>query len=234
MKLWLLSVLLVGCSGPSMPLEQVAKVVGGSASGSQVGPTFLADMKPIFEARCAACHGSGKMNPKDWLDYSVALANKDLIFQRVVVQKNMPMGAPLEAKDLELVAAWVKGGAPEGKASPNPAPQPDPTPQPEPTPQPGPAPRPDPAPQPDPNPVPADRITFTKHLVPLFEQKCAMCHFAGGPFPNWLVYSVSFEKKDRLVNRVVVQKDMPPPGTASLTDDERKLIADWAATGALE
>ncbi|NUM88726.1 MAG: hypothetical protein HUU37_05950 [Bdellovibrionales bacterium] len=215
MKLWLLLGLLAlaGCSGPSMPVEETGKATGGaSQEEGAVGPAFLADIKPLFQTRCAACHGPGKMNPKDWLDYSVALAGKDLIFQRVVVQKNMPLGAPLEARELELVAAWVKAGAPEGGGEKAPAPQPEPAPA----------------------PAPADRITFTKHLRPLFELKCAMCHAAGGPFPNWLVYSVAFEKRDRLVTRVVVQKDMPPPGIAPLSDDERKLIADWVSSGALE
>lgn len=73
--------------------------------------SFSKDIAPIFKSKCAVCHGSGKSEPHDFTDYATAFANKDLINNRVVVKKDMPMGSTLPQATIDLVASWVNGGA---------------------------------------------------------------------------------------------------------------------------
>jgi cytochrome c553 len=91
-------------SGAAGGNSSVASAAGSSAS------TF-SSVKPIFQAKCSSCHGAGKANPKDWLDADVASSNKELIFQRAIVQKNMPLGGSLSVSEAQLIAAWAKGSA---------------------------------------------------------------------------------------------------------------------------
>ena len=76
-------------------------------------PNFSKDIAPVFKAKCTMCHGAGKPNPSDYMVYSVALAQKDKIFNRVVEKKDMPMAIPMDQATRDLIAAWIKGGAPQ-------------------------------------------------------------------------------------------------------------------------
>src|ERR1035437_2694876 len=91
--------------------ESTAVVMETAAISPETTPSFARDIRPMFKAKCTACSGSGKMNPKDWTDYATAVANKGLITQRVIVKKDMPMGGWDQASR-DKVAAWINGGTP--------------------------------------------------------------------------------------------------------------------------
>lgn len=108
------------CGGAHMPLDDFSALnpTGGSSaksagtsSAAAVEVTFQ-DVKPIFKKACATCHAPGAAIP-NWMDYSVASKLKDRIFNRVVVQKTMPLGAALPADEIALIAKWIKLGAVE-------------------------------------------------------------------------------------------------------------------------
>ena len=78
-----------------------------------------AQVKPIFENRCLACHAS---KPTDELfkiapagavfeTEAQAVAYKDKIYNRVVVQKNMPFSnkTGISDEERELIGRWVQG-----------------------------------------------------------------------------------------------------------------------------
>lgn len=74
-------------------------------------------------------------------------------------------------------------------------------------------------------------ITFEQNIKPLFKEKCSLCHNAASALPNLLNYDVAFEKKDRLVDRVYLKRDMPL--VAFMTDEERTLVKQWVDDGAV-
>lgn len=77
-----------------------------------VAVTFVKDIKPLFERACSLCHnaGSGDFMP-NWQEYSVSLAKKANIMDRVVIKKDMPMGTEFTQADRELVKKWIDQGA---------------------------------------------------------------------------------------------------------------------------
>ncbi|MCM2279151.1 MAG: hypothetical protein NDJ89_13830 [Oligoflexia bacterium] len=189
-------------------------------------PTYDEVIRPrIFEKTCRMCHNEATPD-KNWLDYSVAYAKREVIYQRVVVLKNMPMGLPMSDAERQLVADWVAAGAPRNSGN---APLPTPTPTPTTTPIPSPTPSPDPQPT-----VPAGGVPgYEETMRPLiFGKVCSGCHNAssGASMPNWLDYDTAYAKRERIYQRVVVEKTMPLG--APMSDAERKLVADWVKGGA--
>lgn len=76
-------------------------------------PSFETDILPIVVRHCSPCHTRPNMNLPQWVDYEVSFAYREKIYDRVVVQKNMPLGSPLDAETLDIVSRWVMGGAPQ-------------------------------------------------------------------------------------------------------------------------
>lgn len=77
-------------------------------------------------------------------------------------------------------------------------------------------------------------VTYDQ-VRPIFANICAACHPARSG-PNWLDYSQAqtYVKNGRLLERVVKQRTMPPPGTpqaAAITDRQRQLIGLWVKAG---
>ena len=69
-------------------------------------------------------------------------------------------------------------------------------------------------------------------IAPIFDQTCSQCHLPGGSagtdlssYESWITHH------DLIYQRVVVTKDMPPPGTA-FSQSERDIIAAWLTTSA--
>ncbi len=151
------------------------------------------------------------------------------------------------AKPPEAVAAVVPAMKPEP-----PAPKPEPpkpptvaavTPVPEPKKPKPPEPK---KPEPPPATTTASTLTFAKDVLPIFRSKCNDCHgqpskkagldlrtlastLTGGDggaavLPGNPAKSPVWE--------TIESGDMPPPGKAKLTDEEKKTIREWIAGGA--
>ncbi len=96
------------------PTPTPAPVVGA--------PTYVANIQPIFEARCSACHGDGKAAGLKLTTYADALAGSakgPVILpgnskgSRIVEVQSGKHFANLSADELKLVAEWIDAGAPE-------------------------------------------------------------------------------------------------------------------------
>lgn len=256
----ILSVVITACGDAHMPLPDSAEGVGNPTAGSVGGSnsngsilsgpseggetakvTYVRDIYPIFKKNCGACHNASSPNP-NWLDYKVALARKDRILDRVVIKKNMPVGKALEPSDIGLIAQWIQFGAPEGSTSsgsttltPAPAPAPAPAPSLVPVPVPSAAPTTAPTAQPAPiSPPTLGKVTFEEVLKPkIFQNVCFACHNPDTGLPDWTDYAVAFERRDLLYKRIIEDRDMPIPNAGfDITEEERKLIADWVKAGA--
>jgi mono/diheme cytochrome c family protein len=76
--------------------------------------------------------------------------------------------------------------------------------------------------------------TYQKDILPIFTKNCSSCHNARSGLPNWLDYQVAFGKKDRIMERDVVKRTMPPPGMPPLQESEVATIKKWLESGAPE
>ncbi|MEM9024265.1 MAG: cytochrome c [Bacteroidota bacterium] len=79
------------------------------------------------------------------------------------------------------------------------------------------------------------QASFSNDVNPIIQSRCAIpgCH-VGGTTANgvYLTYDGVFEKVSNgsLINRVVVQRTMPPSGPA-LTDEEIRTFRCWIESG---
>lgn len=91
---------------------------------------------------------------------------------------------------------------------------------------------------------PPGRITFNAHVARVLHQRCAPCHHQGQAAPFNLVTYADVARRAAQILQAVEQRLMPPwlaePGYGvfanerRLTDDERALLRQWVADGALE
>ena len=79
----------------------------------------------------------------------------------------------------------------------------------------------------------SDSMTYDLHIAPIINAKCAIpgCH-NGSQSPNLLGYENVNGRLDRILNRAVVNKSMPPSSKTPLTDCEIKQIESWINNGA--
>src|SRR5213082_3208425 len=88
-------------------------------------PTFSRDVAPILYKNCVECHRPAAMAPMSLLTYEDARPWARAIKQKVVARQMPPWGADpsigtfandisLKQADVDTIAAWVDGGAPEG------------------------------------------------------------------------------------------------------------------------
>jgi mono/diheme cytochrome c family protein len=88
---------------------------------------------------------------------------------------------------------------------------------------------------------PAEEITYSKHIAPLFQEKCVACHREGAGAPFTLTDYASIKKRARTILRVVDSRYMPPwhaiggdvplVGERFLTNDQLQLIQSWVQSG---
>lgn len=78
-----------------------------------------------------------------------------------------------------------------------------------------------------------DTITFTKHILPIFNSECVTCHSAGGQSPELSNYTLIKTQVDggRIKARVI---DGPSfmPASGRLPDNQINLIKCWLDAGA--
>ncbi len=102
-------------------------VVFGWQPVRAAAPTYNKDIAPILNAQCALCHRPGEVAPFSLLTYQDASKRAGLI-ATVTGKRFMPPWPPepgygkfqherrLTDQQIETIAAWAKGGAPEGDA----------------------------------------------------------------------------------------------------------------------
>ena len=100
-----------------------------SQDATQPAPDFVRDIQPIFERSCYACHGPQQQMAELRLDskkiaFEGGLSHgaiqpgdpeKSPLYQRVAAltdQPRMPMGGELAAAEIDLIARWIRQGAP--------------------------------------------------------------------------------------------------------------------------
>ena len=78
--------------------------------------TYEAHIKPILAAKCTTCHSDPPVAgaPNAFVTYETAKAAGDRIRVRAVIEKNMPLGAPLPDDEIALIDTWVQSGMPRG------------------------------------------------------------------------------------------------------------------------
>src|SRR5258706_246409 len=96
-------------------------------------PTFTKDIAPILQKSCQSCHRSGEAAPFSLLTYEQARPWAKAI-KAAVVQRKMPPwfadphygkflnDASLPQREIDTVAAWADGGAPQGNLKDMPPP----------------------------------------------------------------------------------------------------------------
>lgn len=122
--LWVLGAFLLIAGGKvAFSAEQLEGELAVSvAPFDAAAPTFRADILPVFQARCAHCHGPTRMRHEDFTNYQTVVSMKEQIYDTVVVKKNMPIGMRLPPDAVNMIATWIQNGMPEGEAPANPAP----------------------------------------------------------------------------------------------------------------
>ena len=85
-------------------------------------PTYLANIQPIFESTCVACHGESRAGGLSLMTYADALAGSstgpvitpgDVENSALIEVQTGDHFGKLTGNELELVKQWVAGGAPE-------------------------------------------------------------------------------------------------------------------------
>jgi mono/diheme cytochrome c family protein len=120
--------------GDILSADQIAQLVAlirsfkntTLSSGSPDNASFSKDVLPIFEARCASCHGS--LGGWDGSNYAAVMEsgnNSPVIIAgdpqaSLLVQKlfgiqttggSMPPGKPLAQEEIDLIVSWIAAGA---------------------------------------------------------------------------------------------------------------------------
>src|SRR5277367_906380 len=99
----------------------VAAIAGTGTSS----PTFNKDVLPILQKNCQGCHRPGELAPMSFLTYSDTRPWAKAMKQAVLTKKMPPWFAEkghfandrtLSADQINTLASWADGGAPEGEA----------------------------------------------------------------------------------------------------------------------
>jgi uncharacterized membrane protein len=102
------------------PVEEKVPDVPVVVNPSKKNPTYMDDIKPLFQAKCITCHNSTGPFP-DWMNYEVVFNKKDAIKNRIVVKKDMPLGGTLTDEERNLIKVWIDKGLKYDKSNqPNP------------------------------------------------------------------------------------------------------------------
>jgi mono/diheme cytochrome c family protein len=71
--------------------------------------SFINDVKPIMDARCLSCHGTGGNFPE--LKNYTEVNNHAAMVKSEVASGSMPKGAVLTAAQIKSIVDWVDEGA---------------------------------------------------------------------------------------------------------------------------
>lgn len=98
---------------------------GRAKASSAATPTFSKDIAPIFAKNCMSCHRPGEIAPMSLMTYKEVRPWARSIREKVVGKEMPPWHADpnygewandrrMTDKEIETIAAWVDGGAPQG------------------------------------------------------------------------------------------------------------------------
>jgi hypothetical protein len=121
--------LLAGCPDFGDPPPDI-DLGGGSGSGSGVPQyAYCTDIKPIFDASCARCHGAGPQGGQ-YPDLDLfsernpglgsVSTDLDASLNRISIGDMPPQGEPdpqVTARQLAIIEAWKAQGMPEGSCN---------------------------------------------------------------------------------------------------------------------
>ena len=96
-----------------------------ASQGAALAVTFHKDVVPVLQKNCQSCHRPGQIGPFSMLTYKETRPWARAIKQAVLTRAMPPWFADsryghfnnnrsLEQSEIDLIAAWVDGGAPEG------------------------------------------------------------------------------------------------------------------------
>ena len=106
----------------------VVSVAGVASAGAAEGtPTFAKDVAPILYENCVSCHRPNHLAPMSLITYADARPWARAVKTKVLAREMPPWGADssvraykndasLTQTEIDTIAAWVDGGAPEGNA----------------------------------------------------------------------------------------------------------------------
>ncbi len=103
-------------------------LMGTAAAGAETAegvPTFAADVAPILYENCVACHRPNHLAPMSLIAYDDVRPWARAVKSKVVSREMPPWGADssvraykndasLSQDEIDVIAAWVDGGAPRG------------------------------------------------------------------------------------------------------------------------
>ena len=118
------STTLIGACAVLLVLS-VAGIASGEAAGT---PTFAKDVAPILYENCVACHRPNHLAPMSLITYADARPWARAVKTKVLAREMPPWGADssiraytndasLTQAEIDTIAAWVDGGAPEGNTA---------------------------------------------------------------------------------------------------------------------
>jgi len=96
--------------------KKQAEEIKPAAPGSPVEKvTYTSFVEPLFTAKCAKCHATGKPSAGIWnfTGYSSVIDKAATIKQVVLVSKTMPLTGSLSAAELQSLQAWYDQGNPQ-------------------------------------------------------------------------------------------------------------------------
>ncbi len=107
--------------------------VAAMAADTKSAPTFNRDILPLLQKNCQTCHRPGEIGPMPLLTYEGTRPWAKAIKAAVVTRKMPPWFADpkyghfandsrMSDADVNMIAAWVDAGAPEGDRKDKPAP----------------------------------------------------------------------------------------------------------------
>ncbi len=84
------------------------------------------------------------------------------------------------------------------------------------------------------NGIPEEAITYETVKAQVFDARCVSCHSSGRPSGGVNLSTFATAKARASQIQFAVERGIMPPGSATLTADEKSMISAWVAQGALE
>jgi uncharacterized membrane protein len=101
-------------NNPSSTATQTVPPEGGSSTQKQAGPSYFADVRPMFMGRCTECHGyePGRFDPHTYDGLLGVVIPGNPESSTFIQMMSYGHHAPgLKPRELEVVREWILAGA---------------------------------------------------------------------------------------------------------------------------